>query len=359
MALYFLEKSPTYVKRIDVGMRRRREAVCHNLNDVYKVPKFQDDKVYEKVVQELADEGIEISNVQYQSDKVALRSAYLWLMEKDEQKKDEMARRESPSKAVIKSLKEDNLLSWDDLTKEEPPQPEAEEQAAETPLAPGPKLAAHEAGKEVANNISSLFTSLEGLLAENDYLREDCQGLRNQHDDYETYLAFVENENAVLQARLDEAKQGMRHVHSIALEELAAEYPEFPELSAIAQRLKKGPGRRQDNVSKLMALLPKSFSWPNNNGAMVYEQHFLEALAELRPEEQEQVIKQIGCLANEGPEYHSLHTVKCEMRLPFSPAGCFKSRGAETLRFTWKKNSSVHIHWLYRKGDSRVRETEA
>jgi hypothetical protein len=60
----------------------------------------------------------------------------------------------------------------------------------------------------------------------------------------------------------------------------------------------------------------------------------------------------------QGHEYTSLHTRKSRMRLPNSPLGCLVSRGADDLRFTWTKNGAVTVHWLYRKGDSRVRQKE-
>ncbi len=359
MAHYLLPKSPTYEKKTGDKLNRRRQVVCRYLNDVYKVPKNKDDETFQKIVEELASEGIAISNVQYQSDKVVLRSAYVWLNEKDEKKKTEIAERKSPASGAIKYLLVDNLLSWDDLTKEEPPQPEAEEQAAESPLAPGPKLAAHEAGKEVARNFGLLVASLEDMLGENELLIEENQRLQRQHADDDAYIDYMDSEYAALEERLKEVKQGMRHLHSATLEEIAAEHPEFPQLYVIAQQMKASPARRQKQFNELVGRLPKAFTWPNDSGAMIYETHFLRALSDRGQDEQDQVIKQIGYLVTEGPEYHSLHTRKCEMRLLHSPPDCMSSRGAETLRFTWKKNGDVHVYWLFPKGHSRVRQSEA
>jgi len=105
--------------------------------------------------------------------------------------------------------------------------------------------------------------------------------------------------------------------------------------------------------------LPKTFQWPNDSGRIEYEQHFFDAFWGLTAEEQRRVIDQLHTLATQGPEYPSLHTRKPEMRLPHSPLGCLVSRGAQELRFTWAKNATIVVCWLYRKGDSRVRQNSA
>jgi len=357
MALYFLTKSPTYAKKTEESINRRREVVCQRLNKNYKIPKNSDGEIHQKVVQELTAEGIEITESQYGSDKVVLRSVYLWLIETDEKKKAELAAKKSPASGVIKYLIEDNLLSWGDFTKEKLFQPEIETQTALP--APGPKLTEHAAGQEVIGNVNLLFTSLETMLEENKLLKEENQQFQKLHEDDESYIRYMDSEYTASEERLKELKQSMRHVHSTTLEQMANEYPEFPQLLIIAQKMKDSPVRRQLQLSKLVGRLPQTFAWQNDTGVMIYETHFLRALSDIRSDEQEQVIKQIGILSIQGPEYASLHTVKCEMRFPSSPAGCMKSRGAETLRFTWKKNGGIHLYWLYRKGDSRVRQTEA
>src|SRR3989338_6789691 len=116
MALYFLKNSPTYVKRTEKSIFRRREVICQYLNNVFKAGRSKDDEVYEKIGPELATEGIEVTPEKYHGDKVVLRSAFLWLNEKDEKKKAEIAERRSPASGVIKYLAEDNLRSWADLT---------------------------------------------------------------------------------------------------------------------------------------------------------------------------------------------------------------------------------------------------
>jgi hypothetical protein len=63
-------------------------------------------------------------------------------------------------------------------------------------------------------------------------------------------------------------------------------------------------------------------------------------------------------LSREGGEYPSLQTRKFKSRLPHSPRECLVSHGADDLRFSWKKNGDITVYWLYRKGDSRVRESE-
>lgn len=356
MALYFLMMSATYARKTGKDIFRRREVVCQHLNGVYKITKFKDDETYKKVVEELAVEGIEITEVQYQSDKVVIRSAYIWLNEKDEKRKAEYAGKRSSASGVIKYLTDDHLFTWDDLAKEKP-QPEAETQTA--PPVPGPKLADHQAGREVISSFNQMASNLEAMLEENEELKAENSRLLKLHEDDESYIQYMDSEYTASEERLKELKQSLRHLHSATLEQIAEEHPEFPQLYIIAQEMKANPARRQEQYNKLTSRLPKIFAWQSDTGSMVYETHFLRALSDLSREEQDQVIKQIGILSIQGPEYASLHTVKCEMRFPSSPAGCMKSRGAETLRFNWKKDGDVHLYWLYRKGDSRVRQTEA
>lgn len=111
-------------------------------------------------------------------------------------------------------------------------------------------------------------------------------------------------------------------------------------------------------MESLKRSLPQTFSWANDSGTIEYKQHFLRALVLLSKDEREQVVGQLGYLASQGPEYASLHMRKSKIRMPYTPENCMVSRGADDLRFTWKKNGSITVYWLYRKGDSRVRQSE-
>lgn len=362
MALNFLIKSPTYASKTKDEILKRRQAICQQLNDSYKAGKNKNEKIFKLITNELASEGAEITKNQYHGDKVIFRSVFLWLKERDESKKEELAKKSPQARGVIKYLQADNINFWSDLKLDEVPAvPPAEiaEEPVDPYLALKQKLAGHQAVGKVLSSAYQLLADLDPLIAENENLKEELQGLLISQKDYEPFLQFVEEENAALEERLREAKDNMRHAHSAALEEIATEHPEYPELFIIAQKLKQSPAQWQVQFNNLTAQLPQTFTWRNDTGSMVYGRHFLGRLAKLQQYEQDQVIKQVKNLSAEGPEYHSLETRKNEPRLPFSPAGCMSSRGSDVWRFSWKKNGGITIHALYRKSDTRLRQSEA
>lgn len=376
MAVYFLERSTTYRQQISTEVYRRREIVCQYLKDDYKVRKFKDDEAYQSIVSELATDNIAITLSTYQADKVLLRRAYLWLTA-NEAEKVKFTNTNSPSGNVgINCLIKDGIRTWADLKLEDTTSPAFQEAPAPEPspvpelsLVPSQlfrlKLFECRAAQEVVETFSQLVEKLEVMLTENEKLKveiarlsEENEQQSHQTEDFETYIQFVENENATLEERLKTIREGMRHLHSASLEEIAEQHPEFPELLTIAQRMKERPNRRQEQINKVLGRLPQTFVWANDSDSIRYEQHFLRSLSELKPNEQEQVIRQLEILAQQGSEQASLHTNKSWTRLPYSPTGCLVSRGADDLRFTWKKNGEIIVYWLYRKGDTRVRQTE-
>lgn len=361
MALYFLEASPTYRKQISNKIYRRREVVCKHLKDNYKAGKHRDEEVYQTIASELTSEGIEISESEYRTDKVLIRTAYLWLISTEEEKQRIIGVSSGGALTGVNRLIKDGMTTWADLKLENARTPEA----ATVPHPPRLQLSEYQAGREVVETFTQLAEKLEVMLAENERLKEEVNRLTEEageksgvEEDFETYIRFVESENAALEERVRAAKEGMRHLHSASLGEIAEQHPEFPELFVIAQKMKQGQSKRQELIERLQGRLPQIFTWANDTGSIKFERHFLRAFAELTQEEQEQVIRQMEAFAQQGPEQASLHTRKSSMRLPYSPQGCMTSRGASDLRFTWKKNDSITIYWLFRKGDTRVRQVE-
>lgn len=361
MALYFLQFSAAYREASDPAIFRRRAVVAAHLKDNYKAGRNRDDEVFQAVKTELEKEGIAIERQEYINEKNALRSLYLWLNADS----DEERAKSGATMIITGHLERDGITSWDKVLELAGIKGETA-QARPTPTEVRVRLRDSQAGQEVADLLGELMPHLEAMLEENEHLKqaalqasEEATPLRQQLDDANALIELLEADSVSLEERLAATRESLRRAHSATIEEIAAEHPEIPQLTTIAQQLKSGSGRRQEELKKMLGRLPKEFNWGNDRGGITYQEPFRKALVGLEPSEQEQVIRQLEAFATQGAEYTSLHTRKNEMRLPFSPAGCFTSRGADDLRFTWKKNGDVVIYWLYRKGDSRVRQSEA
>lgn len=352
MAEYFLAKSESYKKITDPTIFRRREIVCAHLNEKYKVTKFQDDRIFRQVKKEAAAEGIEIGISTFQADKVFLRTAFLYLTggELEKAKILEQLKRVPQGGAGVKCLVQDNIHTWADLNKpvaQEPPSPPV-------PVTP--------AGQRLKEVLEASIPIFEQTLEENDGLRRENQELTRQLREASSanqdYIVLLEEENQSLEERLRQAKESVRLAQATTLDRIAEENPDLPQLTVLAQQLRerKAPG---GEFQELLAQLPTTFNWLQESGKIVYKDRFLKELDKVSREERGQVVRQLHNLATQGSEYAALHTRKSWMRLPFSPPECLVSRGADDLRFTWKKNSDVEIFWLYRKGDARVRQSES
>ncbi|HEU0050772.1 MAG TPA: cell division protein ZapB [Patescibacteria group bacterium] len=364
MAVHFLGKLPSYVQQTVREVFRRREVVCAHLQENYKVRRNTDADVYDAILRELAAEGIEISPSSYQADKALLRTAYLWLVAESDTEKERVFNTASSSARVgINCCLKDKVRVWADLNLGSVPAVPSE---PEEPAAPRVSLAELQGGAELAGRIQSMVEALETVLMENERLRTEAQRLleeneqlRLERQDNQQFIQFVEAENTDLEERLRVAKQGIKGLHTARIQDLAEQYPEYPELYRIAQEISMGETRRKKDIETLQAKLPQTFVWTNDQGKISYERRFLDLLFDLMESERNQVIDQLATLSTQGSQYASLHTRKYNLKIPFSPNGCFVSRGADDLRFTWKKNGEIRIFWLYRKGDSRVRQTEA
>lgn len=362
MALYFLKKSPVYSARTSREVHARRQALCRHFNDVYKLGKGSNDEVFAKLVEELAPQGIEYSRAFFSLDKVVLRVTFLWLVEEDQEKKKDILKKNPSAKMAIQCLKDDGILSWSDIKLDEGVNAEAGGQKQEAVETPKFDLSAFQAGQNVIRGYEVMLEGIEDLLAENQELKAMAarvEELERRHADDEAYVRLAEEEIANLNRRLEEVRQLSRYAHSATLQEIADQHPEFVQLSAIIRDMKEFPARRQEQIASLLKRLPQTFAWANDKGGVHYEESFMRALFEFTQEEQEQVIKQLGVLATQGAEHNSLHTRKYEIRLPHSPVGCMVSRGSDVLRFAWQKNGVIKVFWLFRKGDTRVRQSES
>ncbi|OGZ96681.1 MAG: hypothetical protein A2847_01555 [Candidatus Sungbacteria bacterium RIFCSPHIGHO2_01_FULL_50_25] len=368
MALYFLELSQTYCKETDQVSFRRRQIVAKHLKDNYKSYKNRDEEILARIQEELAGEGIAVSASDFRYDKLILRTAYAWLRASDEDRTE--ARKKVPT-AIAGQLEKDGILTWArvrELAGLSGPKSESESRRAQQePSVLRTAFADFHAGEELASLIGNLVPQIEGVLEENRALKEEVFRHSDERGTYvrkvqdaDDYIELLEGEILRLEEQLREARASLRHARSTTLEEIAREHPEIPHLTVIAQQLKNGGTKSVSDLEKLRESLPTEYAWPNDQGRFSYSDRFLRELAGFEPHEQERVARQLGVLGSQGSGYASLHTRKIEMRLPFSPPECFVSRGADDLRFTWsKKEGEILVHWVYRKGDSRVRQSEA
>lgn len=364
MAVFFLDGSPTYVQRTDPNILQRRRTICENLQDNYTVRRDTNEEVYTRITAELGNKNITLTPAAYQTDKATLRAAYTWLLAETKGEKEKIRANTGDSiRSGINCLMKDGLYNWADLNLGAALPPE--EVVEESPSAQ-PKPVEHEANHEALSCAVGLVESLKALINNSERLKTENANLVAENArlvektvDSEAYNEYANNENALLEDKLLIAKEEMKNLRSTQLEEIAVRYPEFPQLMLFAQQLKEGAGRRQKQIQDIFRDLPQAFKWANDSGAVIYQPTFLEALADLQQKEQRQAIAQLKTLVSQGPEYASLHTRKILMQLPHSPLGCFTSRGASDIRFTWTKNGKITVYWLYRKGDSRVRQSEA
>jgi hypothetical protein len=362
MAINVLEKSETYVRQTEAAVRKRRDIICKYLKDNYKVTRGQDADVLAKIKAELESEGLEpVTDSLYETEKALLRSVYTWLTG-DSEKSSIYSKASSAAKKIIDAFGTDNLKRWTDLGLGEALSDESAEDAKPARL----KLEELTGGAELLGHLTAIGESVSRTVEENELLIEENKRVTALNDelterinDVEEYNRYADEEITTLSDKLRGAHDNMRAVMESNLEQIADKYPEYPELAEIARKIGSGKGQRQQKLNELIARLPQDFKWQNDSGKVAYEQPFVKALGDLTADEQNQLIAQLEILATQGLEYASLHTRKIKYRLPNSPLNCFQSRVADHIRFTWTKNGKLTIHFLFRKGDSRVRQVES
>lgn len=281
------------------------------------------------------------------------------------------SRLSSHAREIAEWLREDGILNWNDVLRAQGISPRSTKSTAvtapEQQIDPRVRLRELGAGDDLVHLLGKLWPHLEAILEENQSLKnaatqsaEEIGQLRRELESIREFSSLLEVDNERLEMALRDARERLRHAHSAALEEIAAENPDIPQLTVLAQQMKKSNGRQRSEVrEQIIARLPKSFKWQSDSGSIQYNERVIGLLVEMPVEDRERVVKQFEMLATHGLEHPSLHTRKYdEARLPFTPLPCFGSRATDELRFTWTKNGGVTVHWLYRKGDSRIRQSE-
>jgi hypothetical protein len=366
MAMYFLEKCRSYREEVNQNLIRRRAVICNHMNEKYKINWGQDEVVFKKVVAELKKEGLTITRDHYREDKLAIRNSYLYLTSPNEDARTSfLAQLQASQKSAINYLIRDGIKTWSELVgvsvSEEKETTLVELVHPSTPFS----LSDHQIGAKVIESQNVLLGHLEAMVNENEIFRKQIIGLTNeveemkkQNSETSDIIPLYEAELKSLEDQLHEATELVKKSHSTNLAEMALLYPEIPELLIASTKIEQKPSRRDEEVKKLLSLLPSRYSWQKESGTIEYQKYFLNELARLSRDEQALVIEQVGILSTHGSDYMSLYTRKLTIRIPHSPDGCMQSRGSQSIRFTWKKNGGITMYWLYRKGESSVRMSE-
>lgn len=359
MAVYYFAKSPAYVSKTTLPDYRRREVAARHLKADYKAGKNRYMVVFEQIKAELEGMQIPYDLTRYREDKLILRQGYLYLIAADKEARQTVFNKAKASGGSygINCLIQDGIQTWDQLKALVMPvlQPEPEKFVM-------PDLTRV---KELTLSFSELADRLEAVLAENENLRAqldrvspETEELHRQLSDMIEYVALIEEHSSSLEESLRHAREAVKRSHASTLEEIARENPEFPRLTTIAQEIAaKQSGKA--GVEALAQHLPKVFQWTSDSGKIEYRPQFFRAFADLRDEDRAQVRKQLETLSAQGPEYTSLYTKKSSVPKPYTPTPHFLSRGADDIRFTWTKNGTVVVYWVFRRGDTRVRQSEA
>lgn len=112
--------------------------------------------------------------------------------------------------------------------------------------------------------------------------------------------------------------------------------------------------------------LPADFSWKNDAGTIVYTSGFHRSFMDLESFEKRQIASSLVLLAQHGQSHPSLQTKvyrddnkNLNSRFPALANGGRFCRGTKSLRFGWIKQGSVlTVHYLWRKSDTRLRQSE-
>lgn len=358
MADYFLRFSRSYSAGTRADIFKRRGVVCQHLNRQYKAGRHRENLVFAAVQAQLKSAGMTITTGQYHSDKIVLLSAFRFVSAGNTMKQQAVLEHFNANKnklgaSVAAHLMADEIYCWADIEKLKTPPPPPPTALAEAP-APIPAPAPPESSPEsiIKTNLSSLLSGFDGVI-------EEIERLRKKTSNDEEYIALLEAEIESLGSHVRDLLAKLKTADATTLEEIAGRNPDFPRLYAVAQEMKESTAKRKIDAEAWRKTLPASFAWLSEKGKIEYRETFLVELATLGTEDQERVVKQLNTFATQGPTYPSLDTSKYTFsRIPFTPYGCFSSRGSDELRFSWKKNGAITVYWLWRKGDKRVTSNE-
>ncbi len=168
----------------------------------------------------------------------------------------------------------------------------------------------------------------------------------------------LEEENRDLHRRLILLEREREEIKVIRLEELAVQFPDFPALFAMAEkiRLESAKRERRRALGEIRKLFPLRSDFYNKPAW--YDPQFSFLLEEkYADQEQELLAKGIELLCDYGADHRSLYVKKAKAGFPGSPEGCWIARASGVLRFTFTVGQeALCIHSVYRRGDTRYNQ---
>lgn len=331
----FLALLPTYVKSVSEGIRQRRAIVAVWLGPRYNFPRNQTEKAMKDV---FAKTKKEVSLSLIRNDAAVYRAAYRYLTNATARGELRKLCENQPALGYltgVRALIKEGIAAWEELEArfQKPPAPSV----TTLPVKPAPS--------SIAATLAQLGRQVSALIVENERMVKQ--------------LAEEAAKSGLLQQELVMVKEALNRDHIARLRQIAAEAPENPQLTAIAEKLEEEIAVTEKDVVTLLSRLPKTYQWENGNGSFSYEETFLRAVVNFSGDEQQQVVAALEKFARDRT-YSSLQTKRALRRLPYSPARSMMSRAASDLRFSWRHaDSVVTIYWAWRRGDSRTGQSEA
>lgn len=314
MAKNFLEKSPTYLKRVPENIRRRRGVVCDMLNEGYSVPHGVFPKIVEAVRTLPGFERVSAPTVRNDASIFRLAFRYLAASAEDEERFASKVRRNNPPAMIgISSLISDNFHSFEDFPSEEAPTGESHEDH---------------------------FGVIE---SEIEHLRKLVEILTNDNQTLEDEVSKLKNEKKQLEAQLTSVRGIVGYERSATLH-----------VGIVNKDIPEPDGKRQQALQNLATKIPRQFNWLREKGRIVPDKKFVRVLFELPAEDQKLVLRQVKVLAEKGATAGSLQTKKIYgTNIENTPAGSFFSRASGEIRFTWaKKPNILTLLFIIRRGDT-------
>lgn len=325
----------------------RRGVVARHLTDDYRLPKSFGIKALLGSASRERCANVSVANLR--SDVAMLRIAYRYLTGSDEERMRivSRAKKGDPMAAVVLCLQRDGIERWEQIKIPiEMPAPARQSSKSEAAVQPAPDSEKPQAILAIPSGEVSAIAQAAGLLV------REYEAMTLRLRQMETNLQELRDENKDLRDRVLSLEERLEGVKTTRLAELAREFPQFPELFRVAEkiRLTKATGEKQATPESLDLPL-KAAGW-HGGVPIVYEKKFLEAVAGFPNGEHSQTVKAIRLLINHGPQHQSLSVKRLKFDLNGAPQGAFVMRGSHELRIAFQKTTDkLVVYWVERRGN--------
>lgn len=200
---------------------------------------------------------------------------------------------------------------------------------------------------QLEKNLEEMGRLVRLILEENARIETEKEGLRMEKDD--------------LQKKLREANLRLEERTLEDLESLAEALPQFPAIYSAVQSAKGVVRAREAGAPEGCPKTCRS----SRGVPFDYTRNFLDSFYGFQETEQRQIAKAIRHLDEQGHGHAALRSKRLRQSLPCAPAEAWWSRASDELRFIWDRvqqggqTVAIRLYGVYRKGDSRLSQTEA